>query len=163
MSDNHQSVVGKCMRCAAQPQERDGSMCLSQFCAHSWLNSAGVSQSHKMPLCPRCCPYFLHWDNNAIQDCEHNKHHPTPPFHRSVVNQFLSGFSDPIGFEGRAAGRLSSLGITPAWVFGLAIDRTLERFRVLCACVCVCRICAREGKYGSVHLPRPPEGNGQKG
>lgn len=119
-----------------EPQERQMTVYIYYMCVffnksveqgHSWPGSAGGLQSHETPLCPicsHCYPHILHRDNSTVWDCEQNKR--PQPFSSGLTVALWIFWRNRIWAESRW--KLSSPGITPAWVFGLAWDRTLERF-----------------------------------
>lgn len=72
------------------------------------------------PTCIRVAPlfpHFLHRDYSTVQDCEQNK---PPPHFLQWCSSFSLDFLTQQDLRGEPVVELSSLGITPAWVFGSA-------------------------------------------
>ncbi len=169
-ADESSQLHGLCVMCCLTSGEGWKRRCTVCVCFYDTVLTAGLTQlgphnvqnvpmSELLPLPSSLPPLGQQY---CIRCKTANK--TSIPILPPMVEQLLPAFSDPIGFEGRAGGRVELQWDYPSLGFWLGLRQNPGELSGLgCACVCVCCGCAGEGKYSSVHLPLPPKGNSQEG
>lgn len=105
--------------------------------AHSWPDSAGASHKVTKRPCVRAAPSAILTSSAGTTVPYRTVHKTSAPLLPPVAEQSLSGFPDPIGFEGRAGGRVELPWDYPSLGFWLGLRQNPGELSSL-VCVCLC-------------------------